>query len=247
MSLKPPVAGISELLCLLKKFPITADLFLGENAMSAAPSMVSIGDDGVLNREVSSTLGNVWIDRDLGWLDFNDRVLAEALDGRTPLLERAKFLAIVTSNLDEFFMKRVAVLRKGSSRAQMELLGKVRDRILHSLQNQAVCFAETIVPELASHGIHLLKWDELSAAQQAEAGAYFDTEISPALTPLVFDPAHPFPFLSNLSTSLAYLLEDPHRHTKSYARVKVPPVLKQWIALEADTASGRRRLRRCTK
>lgn len=206
--------------------------------MSAAPSMVSIGDEGVLNREVSATLGDVWIDRDLGWLDFNDRVLAEALDSRTPLLERAKFLAIVTSNLDEFFMKRVAVLRKASSPGHMELLGKVRDRILHSLQEQAACFEGTIVPELDRHGVHLLKWEQLSAAQQAETGAYFDSEISPAVTPLVFDPAHPFPFLSNLSTSLAFILEDPHRETKSYARVKVPPVLKQWIAIEAEAQPG---------
>ena len=75
--------------------------------MSATAAMVSIGDSGVLNREVSQTLSDVWLDRDLGWLDFNDRVLAEALDPRTPLLERAKFLAIVTSNLDEFVMKGV--------------------------------------------------------------------------------------------------------------------------------------------
>src|ERR1700735_4880746 len=107
--------------------------------MSAAPSLVSIGDEGVLNKEVSSTLGDVWIDRDLGWRDFNDRVLAEALDQRTPLLERAKFLAIVTSNLDEFVMKRVAVLRRASTPARAELLGKVRGRILHSLHEQAVC------------------------------------------------------------------------------------------------------------
>src|ERR1700722_1239700 len=81
--------------------------------MSAA-AMVSIGDEGVLNRELSQPLSGVWLDRDLGWLDFNDRVLAEALDERTPLLERAKFLAIFTSNLDEFVMKRVSVLRKGA-------------------------------------------------------------------------------------------------------------------------------------
>ena len=202
--------------------------------------MVSIGDDGVLNREVSPALSDVWIDRDLGWLDFNDRVLAEALDERTPLLERAKFLAIVTSNLDEFVMKRVAVLRKASTPARAVLLGKVRERILSSLHQQAVCFRNTIVPQLAKHGVRLLKWDELTGAQQAEAGAYFDTEISPALTPLVFDPAHPFPFLSNLSTSLAFILEDPHRNTTSYARVKVPSVLKQWIAIEADVPSGDR-------
>src|SRR5271154_3999833 len=79
--------------------------------MCAAAMMVSIGDDGVLNREVSPALSDIWIDRDLGWLDFNDRVLYEALDKRTPLLERAKFLAIFNSNLDEFFMKRIGLLK----------------------------------------------------------------------------------------------------------------------------------------
>jgi polyphosphate kinase len=206
--------------------------------MSAAAVMVSIGDDGVLNREVSPALSDVWIDRDLGWLDFNDRVLAEALDDRTPLLERAKFLAIFSSNLDEFFMKRVSVLRKGSTPERARLRATVRERLLWSLQHQADCFRNTLVPGLAKHGIHLRRWDELTAAQQDEASAYFDREISPALTPLVFDPAHPFPFLSNLSTSLAFLLHDQERETPTYARVKVPPVLKQWVALEAGVPSG---------
>src|SRR3984885_8634398 len=183
--------------------------------MSAAPSMVSIGDDGVLNQELSPDLSDVWIDRDLGWLDFNERVLAEALDERTPLLERAKFLAIVTSNLDEFFMKRVAVLRKASTPERVDLLRKVRERIVHCLGRQAACFKDAIVPGLARHGVHLKKWDELTGAQQAEASAYFDSEISPALTPLVFDPAHPFPFLSNLSTSLAFVLTDPQKGVTS--------------------------------
>jgi len=206
--------------------------------MSATAVMVSIGDEGVLNREVSQALSDVWIDRDLGWLDFNDRVLAEALDDRTPLLERAKFLAIFSSNLDEFFMKRVSVLRKGSTPERARLLATVRERLLCSLERQADCFRNTLLPGLARHGIHLRRWDELTAAQQDEASAYFDREVSPALTPLVFDPAHPFPFLSNLSTSLAFLLHDREKEAPSYARVKVPPVLKQWIALQAGVPSG---------
>ena len=105
--------------------------------MSAAPAMVSIGDTGVLNREISPPLAEVWIDRDLGWLDFNDRVLAQALDGRTPLLERVKFLAIFTANLDEFFMKRVSVLRSGSTPHHAKLLAQVRERLVESLQRQA--------------------------------------------------------------------------------------------------------------
>ena len=91
--------------------------------MSAAPAIVSIGDEGVLNTHVSPSLSEVWIDRDLSWLDFNERVLAEAMDERTPLLERAKFLAIFTANLDEFFMKRIAVLRETLTPERLKLLG----------------------------------------------------------------------------------------------------------------------------
>src|ERR1700733_7304142 len=121
--------------------------------MSAAPVMVSIGDEGVLNREVSQSLSDVWIDRDLGWLDFNDRVLAEAEDDGTPLLERAKFLAIFSSNLDEFFMKRISVLRKGSHPERAGLLATIRERVLCSLQRQGDCYRNTLVPGLGNHGI----------------------------------------------------------------------------------------------
>src|ERR1700677_4758604 len=116
--------------------------------MCAAAVMVSIGDEGVLNREVSQALSDVWIDRDLGWLDFNDRVLAEALDDRTPLLERAKFLAIFTSNLDEFYMKRIAILRSRTKPERVKLLSQLRERLLISLERQAECFREHLVPKL---------------------------------------------------------------------------------------------------
>lgn len=162
--------------------------------MSAAPAMASIGDHGILNRELYPSLAEIWIDRDLGWLDSNDRVLAEALDERTPLLERAKFLAIFTSNLDEFYMKRIALLRGGTLPERVKLLERIRERVAGSLERQAACFGNQIVSELARHGVHLLKWDGLSDAQREELSYRFDSEISAALTPLVFDPAHPFPF-----------------------------------------------------
>src|SRR5579871_6920570 len=114
--------------------------------MGAAVGLVSIGDEGVLNREVSQLLSGIWLDRDLSWLDFNDRVLAQASDPRTPLLERAKFLAIFTSNLDEFFMKRMSVVRKGSTRERVELHSKIRERLIQSLSRQAACFRDTIIP-----------------------------------------------------------------------------------------------------
>jgi polyphosphate kinase len=202
--------------------------------------MASIGDHGVLNRELPQSLSEIWLDRDLGWLDFNDRVLAEALDERNPVLERVKFLAIFTSNLDEFFMKRISLLRQDATPQRHALLERIRERLAESLARQASCFREQLLPELSRHGIHLRNWDEVSDAQREELSSYFDSQVSAALTPLVFDPAHPFPFLSNLSISLAFLLHDPHKETASYARVKVPQVLKQWVAVETDVAAGER-------
>jgi polyphosphate kinase len=208
--------------------------------MASATALASIGDRGVLNTALPQTLSGVWIDRDLGWLDFNERVLAEALDERTPLLERAKFLAIFTSNLDEFFMKRMAVLRRGESGEGHALVHRIREKLLPMLRSQAECYRQTIVPQLAGHGIFLRRWDELTTNQKDEADRYFESSLSPALTPLVIDPAHPFPFLSNLSTSLTFLLRDPARNETIYARIKVPGVLKQWVPLTSDLAPGER-------
>jgi polyphosphate kinase len=208
--------------------------------MSTVAALASIGDHGVLNTPLSGALTKVWIDRDLGWLDFNERVLAEALDERTPLLERAKFLAIFSSNLDEFFMKRMSVLRCGKTGEEQALVRQVRDKLIPMLRRQADCYRDVIVPQLASHGIWLRNWDDLTPAQQHEAALYFESGLSPALTPLVIDPAHPFPFLSNLSTSLTFLLRDAQTGESIYARIKVPGVLKQWIPLHADLAPGER-------
>jgi polyphosphate kinase len=206
--------------------------------MGAATALISVGDDGVLNARIAPSLAEIWIDRDLSWLDFNERVLAEALDERTPLAERAKFLAIFTSNLDEFFMKRVAVLRETLTPDRVELLGRIRNRLLPMLERRAECYRHAILPGLADHGIYLRTWDELTPAQQDEAGRYFDANVSAALTPLVIDPAHPFPFLANLSTSLAFVLHDASRKESVYARVRVPSLLRQWIPLESGVASG---------
>ena len=189
--------------------------------MSAAPAMVSIGDEGVLNQEVSTSLSETWIDRDLSWLDFNDRVLAEAADPRNPLLERAKFLAIFTSNLDEFFMKRVAVLRRSATTpgAQLSRSSKSASDSSTASPARPIASATSSCPGSPTRGIHLRTWDQLTPDQQEEAANYFETEVSPAVTPLVFDPEHPFPFLSNLSTSLAFHLLDPvARHLLLRAR-----------------------------
>ena len=150
------------------------------SAPAKVPVMASIGDQGVLNKALSDPLSEIRIDRDLGWLDFNERVLAEALDERTPLLERAKFLAIFTSNLDEFFMKRVAILRENQSPERKALLARLRERLCGSLKRQAACYRDQLLPALAAEGIHLRGWDNLTPAQRQEASRFFDLEISPA-------------------------------------------------------------------
>ncbi|HKE83695.1 MAG TPA: polyphosphate kinase 1 [Vicinamibacterales bacterium] len=184
-------------------------------------------------------LDAVWVDRDLGWLEFNRRVLAEALDDRTPLLEQAKFLAIFSSNLDEFFMKRMALLRDHDNPSQHRLIEEIRARLRPQLIQQSQHFRGTLVPALSRHGIHLRRWDALTLAQRLEACEYFDSQVSPALTPLIIDPSQPFPFFSNLSLSLAFVLED-HTGQRLDARVKVPPELVQWIPLTDDVAEGER-------
>src|SRR6516165_1491083 len=115
----------------------------------AATALASIGDRGALNTELPAGLSEVWLDRDLSWLDFNARVLAEALDERTPLLERVKFLAIFTSNLDEFFMKRMAILRYLPNGDRNAAVLQIREKLLPMLQRQADCYRRTLIPELA--------------------------------------------------------------------------------------------------
>ncbi len=195
-------------------------------------------------------LDNAWGDRDYSWLEFNRRVLHEAQDDRTPLLERLKFLAIFGSNLDEFYMKRVGALR-GNARAEseddpvapagdsVERLDTIRMLVQDMLEQQAACYRD-LRQRLVAHGIVLADWDMLDAAQREEAGAYFDANASPALTPLGFDPAHPFPFISNLSTNWGFLLRDPGSDDIVPVRVKSPSVLPQWIPLHAGGRPGER-------
>jgi polyphosphate kinase len=183
-----------------------------------------------------AALAAVWANRDLGWLEFNRRVLAEALDDRTPLLERVKFLAIFTSNLDEFFMKRIALLREDQTPESEKMISEIRAHLEPSLERQAEYFLQRIVPELASHGVHLRLWSHLTPAQRQEADRYFDTQVCAALTPLVISSTQPFPFFSNLSLSLSFQLHDDAADETVDARVKVPDELPQWVLLTADSA-----------
>ena len=192
-------------------------------------------------------LREAWLDRDLSWLEFNRRVLSEALDERTPLLERFKFLAIFTSNLDEFYMKRVGAMRTrayaGRSAPGIEQfhahMEQLRAVLFPMLEQQAACF-ERLRPALAEHGVRLADWDELGDEQRAEASDYFDQHVSPALTPLSLDPSDPLPFMSNLSTSWGFVLRDPETPDPVIMRVKVPSNLPQWIALKSGVPAGER-------
>ena len=159
----------------------------------------------------------LFLNRELSWLEFNRRVLHEALDDRTPLLERVGFLAIFNSNLDEYYQKRVGGLKrqlaaKVSHRSPdgltaAEQLSAIRQAVLPMLQLQADCFEQVVKPKLAEHGIRLLKWEQLDRKQRALATEYFERNLFPVLTPLAVDPGHPFPFISNLSMSLGVLLD----------------------------------------
>jgi polyphosphate kinase len=193
-----------------------------------------------------ASLESVWIDRDLSWLEFNRRVLAMAADERTPLLERAKFLAIFTSNLDEFFMKRIAWLRPRAledARAGRAdgpaIMAQVRAVVLDLVDGQASCLAG-LIGELRNHGIRIAHWRELTRAQKAEATRYFEENVSPALLPQVVDSLHPFPFLSNLSLSWVFGIRDADNEATISARVKIPPNLPQWLSIQSDVAAGER-------
>ena len=212
----------------------------------------SSADSVELNNHVAEAAENaapavpVLLDRDLGWLEFNRRVLSLAVDARTPLLERLKFLAIFSSNLDEFFMKRVNRLktqvhlevRRATDGVAYRQLTRIREALLPLLKTQADVYSNDIRPELARRNIHLLAWNELSEPQHQAARDYFRRNVFPVLTPLAVDPGHPFPFLSNLSTSLGVLLRPPDSNERLFARVKVPDVFPQWLPLPEPATDG---------
>ena len=185
-----------------------------------------------------------FFDRDLSWLEFNYRVLYQALDDRTPLLERVRFLSIFSSNLDEFFMKRVGRLRQQALSRDFEIPGQtttenllyqVRQRVTEMIQLRSLCYIQKIIPKLKEEGIELVTFAELTDAEKEHSHYFFKTKVFPVLTPLAVDPAHPFPFLSNLSVSLGVHLYHQGTKQKSFARIKIPDILPQWVQLNRST------------
>jgi polyphosphate kinase len=186
-----------------------------------------------------------YLNRELSWLEFVGRVLALAEDSARPLLERAKFLAISSQNLDYFFQVRVAGLktqlesemdvRSPDGRTPLEQLRAIRPQVIDLMRRQEDVFAKELIPALAAAGVSIQSWDDLSEPERCEASAIFDERIFAVLTPLSVDPAHPFPYISNLSLNLALVVRDPDTRAHRFARVKVPPLLPRLVRLGQAT------------
>jgi polyphosphate kinase len=207
------------------------------DALAADPSTVDLSGvplEGVADR---------FADRELGWLAFNERVLELAEDGDLPLLERVRFLSIFSSNLDEFFMVRVAGLKRritanvavrtSSGLLPTEVLQGIWDGVRTLSERQVACFA-SLLPNLAEHGIEIVHWSSITATQRKRLSKMFSDTIFPVLTPLAVDPAHPFPYISGLSLNLAVIVRNPVTGLEHFARVKVPQSLPRFVRTEGE-------------
>ncbi|GAA4266538.1 RNA degradosome polyphosphate kinase [Frondihabitans peucedani] len=205
--------------------------------------IVTFDDDGSLPADR-------YLDREISWLAFNQRVLELAEDPETPLLERANFLAIFASNLDEFFMVRVAGLKRriatglavptNVGRAPVDVLASINAKAYELQKRHARAFSHSVKPDLDTAGIHIEMWSDLAEADRERMNDVFSTQIFPVLMPLAVDPAHPFPYISGLSLNLAVRVRNPKTEKQEFARLKVPQVLPRFVQLPDDN-SGRLR------
>jgi polyphosphate kinase len=186
--------------------------------------------------------------RELSWLAYSERVLAQAEDDQQPLLERLKFLAIFASNLDEFYMVRIAGLKR---RADMglqvqsadglsprEVLAVLAERTAALVDRHARCFRDQVAPALDAQGIHIRRWGALDDEEKSRLGEYFRSKIFPVLTPLAVDPAHPFPYISGLSLNLAVLVRESENGPQRFARVKVPNNVPRFVVVSQSSAES---------
>ncbi len=191
---------------------------------------------------------DLFLNRELSWLQFNARVLEEALDPSNPLLERVKFLAIFSSNLDEFFMIRVAGLSRQMTRGVLSAppdgmtptaqLAAIRETVVPMLEKCARIWHDELWPQLRQAGVKVLAYEELKSKQRRLLRQHFEKEIFPALTPLAFDPGHPFPHISNLSVNLAVVVNRPG-HGESFARLKVPQIFPRLLRVPSEEKAGK--------
>ncbi|CAL9353961.1 RNA degradosome polyphosphate kinase [Saccharothrix sp. NPDC042600] len=199
------------------------------------------------NAEAPDLPDDRYFNRELSWLDFNARVLALAEDSSQPLLERAKFLAIFASNLDEFWMVRVAGLkrrdetglsvRSADGLTPREQLAAVSKRTQELVEQHARAFLDHVQPELEKHGISIVNWAQLTDFEKLRLSNYFTDQVFPVLTPLAVDAAHPFPYISGLSLNLAVTVRDPEGGAERFARIKVPDNVPRLVRVEADRTS----------
>jgi len=189
------------------------------------------------------------IDREISWLSFNERVLEMAEDTSIPILERVRYLTIFASNLDEFYMVRVAsVLGKleinphlvnSAGFTAAELLEAISVRVRELTLRHAQLYKQVISPELKTHEIEIIHWDDLSDDERAHVSRIFSDRIFPVLTPLAVDPSHPFPYISGLSLNLAVIVKNPKSSEEYFARVKVPPILSRFVSVSPAPSSKR--------
>jgi polyphosphate kinase len=194
--------------------------------------------------EVNLSQPQFYFNRELSWLEFNRRVLHEAFDSRTLLLERLKFSGIFSANLDEFFMVRVAGLKQQveaqvgtltpDGRTPQQQLEAITQVLRPMVLEQHRHFEQVLRPALAEKGIHLLNYIDLNQEQRLFLQDFFERRIFPVLTPLAVDPGHPFPFISNLSLNLAVVVKNPETNREHFARVKVPKILPRFVAFPAE-------------
>ena len=180
-----------------------------------------------------------YIERESSWLAFNERVFELAKSSESPLLERAKFLAIFASNLDEFFMVRVATLKrriatglaiKGPTGEQpKEVLASVLAQVKSMVTDHADYYRGVVAPMLLDEGIEIVEWAMLNDDERKHLNQLFIDRVFPVLTPLSVDPSHPFPYISGLSLNLAILVKNPENGEDVFARVKVPPLLPRFV------------------
>jgi len=192
---------------------------------------------------------SLFINRELGLLDFQYRVLSEAQDDNNPLLERVKFLSILGSNMDEFFMVRVSGIRKlveanvaeisSDGMTPREQLAAIRKRALDIYREAHNCYERQLLPELDKTGIHILDYKKLNDAQRKRADKYFSDVVFPVLTPLALDPGHPFPHISNQSLNLAVVIRDKKGNDK-FARLKVPDTLQHLVPVKRSSGGARK-------
>ena len=209
---------------------------LVDSAPEAPPAATSPAVDNPLPEDR-------YLNRELSWLDFNARVLALAADTSLPLLERAKFLAIFASNLDEFYMVRVAGLkrrdemglsvRSADGLSPREQLRRISERTQQIASRHAHVFLDSVRPALADEGIVIVTWAELDDDEHSRLSTYFHEQVFPVLTPLAVDPAHPFPFVSGLSLNLAITVKQPENGGQHFARIKVPDNVDRFVELGA--------------